>query len=71
MIGFLDEATRAVFGRSYVAAPDVLIEQPGKDQAITEADTLSLTIPNQLGVAYNAHVMQAILTTVAPARSWR
>jgi len=70
-IGFLDESTRAIFGRSYAAEPDVLIEQLRKDEAIAEADTLLLTIPNQLGVAYNAHVMEAILTTVAPALKWR
>jgi alkanesulfonate monooxygenase SsuD/methylene tetrahydromethanopterin reductase-like flavin-dependent oxidoreductase (luciferase family) len=70
-IGFLDETTRAVFGRSYAAEPDVLIEQLKKDEAIAEADTLLLTIPNQLGVAYNAHVMEAILTTVAPSLNWR
>jgi alkanesulfonate monooxygenase SsuD/methylene tetrahydromethanopterin reductase-like flavin-dependent oxidoreductase (luciferase family) len=70
-IGFLDESTRAVFGRSYAAEPDILIEQLRKDEAIAEADTLLLTIPNQLGVAYNAHVMEAILTTVAPALNWR
>ena len=60
-IGFLDENTRAIFGRSYAAEPDILIKQLKKDQAIEEADTLLLTIPNQLGVAYNAHVMEAIL----------
>jgi alkanesulfonate monooxygenase SsuD/methylene tetrahydromethanopterin reductase-like flavin-dependent oxidoreductase (luciferase family) len=70
-IGFLDQTTRAVFGRSYAAEPDGLIEQLRKDEAIAEADTLLLTIPNQLGVAYNAHVMEAILTTVAPALGWR
>jgi alkanesulfonate monooxygenase SsuD/methylene tetrahydromethanopterin reductase-like flavin-dependent oxidoreductase (luciferase family) len=70
-IGFLDETTRAIFGRSYAAEPDVLIEQLRKDEAIAEADTLLLTIPNQLGVAYNVHVMEAILTTVAPALQWR
>ena len=70
-IGFLDESTRAIFGRGYAAEPDVLIEQLKKDEAIAEADTLLLTVPNQLGVAYNAHVMEAILTTVAPALSWR
>jgi alkanesulfonate monooxygenase SsuD/methylene tetrahydromethanopterin reductase-like flavin-dependent oxidoreductase (luciferase family) len=70
-IGFLDQNTRAIFGRSYAAEPDILIEQLRKDEAIAEADTLLLTIPNQLGVAYNAHVMEAILTTVAPALHWR
>ena len=70
-IGFIDERTRAIFGRSYAAEPDVLIEQLRKDEAVTEADTLLLTVPNQLGVAYNAHVIEAILTHVAPALEWR
>jgi alkanesulfonate monooxygenase SsuD/methylene tetrahydromethanopterin reductase-like flavin-dependent oxidoreductase (luciferase family) len=66
-IGFIDEQTRAIFGRSYAAEPDVLIEQLAQDEAIAEADTLLLTVPNQLGVDYNAHVIEAILTHVAPA----
>lgn len=70
-VGFLDTTTRAIFGRSYAAEPDVLIEQLRNDEAIAEADTLFLTIPNQLGVAYNAHVMKAILTTIAPSLGWR
>jgi len=70
-IGFLDARTRAIFGRSYAAEPDVLIAQLRQDEAIAEADTLLLTVPNQLGVAYNAHVMEAILTTVAPSLGWR
>src|ERR1700674_3398329 len=69
-IGFLDENTRAIFGRSYAAEPEILIEQLRKDEAIAEADTLLLTIPNQLGVAYNAHVMEAILSSIAPALGW-
>ena len=70
-IGFIDENTRAIFGRSYAAEPDVLVEQLKQDEAIAEADTLLLTVPNQLGVAYNAHVIEAILTHVAPALGWR
>jgi alkanesulfonate monooxygenase SsuD/methylene tetrahydromethanopterin reductase-like flavin-dependent oxidoreductase (luciferase family) len=70
-IGLIDANTRAIFGRSYAAEPDVLIEQLKKDEAIAEADTLLLTVPNQLGVAYNAHVIEAILTHVAPALGWR
>jgi hypothetical protein len=70
-IGLLDENTRAIFGRGYAAEPNVLIEQLRKDEAIAEADTLLLTIPNQLGVEYNAHILEAILTTVAPALGWR
>jgi alkanesulfonate monooxygenase SsuD/methylene tetrahydromethanopterin reductase-like flavin-dependent oxidoreductase (luciferase family) len=70
-IGFIDGPNQAIFGRSYAAEPHILIEQLRKDEAIAEADTLLLTVPNQLGVAYNAHVMEAILTTVAPALGWR
>lgn len=70
-IGFLDEKTRAVFGRSYAAEPDALIKQLAQDEAIAEADTLLLTVPNQLGVDYNAHVIEAILTHVAPGLGWR
>ena len=70
-IGFIDERTRSIFGRSYAAEPDVLIEQLRQDDAIAAADTLLLTVPNQLGVDYNAHVIEAILTHVAPALGWR
>src|ERR1700761_6534800 len=70
-IGFIDKGTRAIFGRGYAADPEELIEQLSEDEAIGEADTLLLTIPNQLGIAYNVHVMESILTTVAPALGWR
>lgn len=70
-IGFIDENTRAIFGRSYAAEPDVLVKQLAQDEAIAEADTLLLTVPNQLGVDYNAHVIEAILTHVAPELGWR
>jgi alkanesulfonate monooxygenase SsuD/methylene tetrahydromethanopterin reductase-like flavin-dependent oxidoreductase (luciferase family) len=70
-VGFIDGPTQAIFGRSYAAEPDVLIEQLREDQAIAEADTLLLTVPNQLGVEYNVHVLASILTTIAPALGWR
>jgi alkanesulfonate monooxygenase SsuD/methylene tetrahydromethanopterin reductase-like flavin-dependent oxidoreductase (luciferase family) len=69
--GFIDGPKRAIFGRTYAAEPDVLIKELKEDEAIAEADTLLLTVPNQLGVEYNAHVLEAILTTVAPALGWR
>lgn len=69
-IGVIDNM-RAIFGRSYAAEPDVLVEQLKEDEAIAEADTLLLTVPNQLGVDYNAHVIEAILKHVAPAMGWR
>ncbi|ATM05712.1 MULTISPECIES: LLM class flavin-dependent oxidoreductase [Raoultella] len=70
-VGFLDEKTRAIFGRSYAAEPDKLIAQLQQDEAIAEADTLLLTVPNQLGVDYNVHVIESILQHVAPAMGWR
>jgi alkanesulfonate monooxygenase SsuD/methylene tetrahydromethanopterin reductase-like flavin-dependent oxidoreductase (luciferase family) len=70
-IGFIGDDTRAIFGRSYAAEPDILIEQLAKDEAIAAADTLLLTVPNQLGVDYNAHVIEAILKHVAPGLGWR
>jgi alkanesulfonate monooxygenase SsuD/methylene tetrahydromethanopterin reductase-like flavin-dependent oxidoreductase (luciferase family) len=70
-VGMLSEKERAIFGRSYAAEPDVLIEQLKQDEGIAEADTLLLTVPNQLGVDYNAHVIEAILKHVAPGLGWR
>ncbi|POT57776.1 LLM class flavin-dependent oxidoreductase [Citrobacter amalonaticus] len=70
-VGFLDEKTRAIFGRSYAADPDTLVKQLKQDEAIAEADTLLLTVPNQLGVDYNVHVIESILKYVAPAMGWR
>ena len=70
-IGFIDPRTRAIFGRSYAAEPEVLIEQLREDEAIADADTLLLTVPNQLGVAYNVHAIESILTHIAPALGWR
>jgi alkanesulfonate monooxygenase SsuD/methylene tetrahydromethanopterin reductase-like flavin-dependent oxidoreductase (luciferase family) len=70
-IGLLSATERAIFGRSYAAEPDALIAQLKADEAIAEADTLLLTVPNQLGVDYNAHVIEAILTHVAPGMGWR
>jgi alkanesulfonate monooxygenase SsuD/methylene tetrahydromethanopterin reductase-like flavin-dependent oxidoreductase (luciferase family) len=70
-VGFIDENTRAIFGRGYAAEPHELIDQLRADEAIAEADTLLLTVPNQLGVAYNAHVIESILKHVAPALGWR
>jgi len=70
-VGYIDEQTRAIFGRGCAAEPDVLVKQLKQDEAIAEADTLLLTVPNQLKVAYDAHVIEAILTLVAPALGWR
>src|SRR5215216_1916355 len=60
-IGFIERDKRAIFGRSYAAEPDQLIKELEEDEAIREADTLLLTIPNTLGVDYNVHVLSSIL----------
>ncbi|MFF7335306.1 LLM class flavin-dependent oxidoreductase [Streptomyces sp. NPDC008150] len=70
-IGYIDPTTRSIFGRSYAAEPEVLVKLLAGDEAVAAADTLLLTVPNQLGVDYNAHVIESILTHVAPELGWR
>ncbi len=69
-VGFIDGG-KARFGKTYAAEPDRLVEQLAQDEAIAAADTLLLTIPNQLGVDYCAHVLESLITDVAPALGWR
>lgn len=69
--GYIEPEKRAVFGKSYAAEPDQLIKELAQDEALQEADTILLTIPNTLGVDYNVHVLDAILKHVAPGLGWR
>lgn len=69
--GYIEADKRAVFGKNYAAEPEELVKQLAQDEAIQEADTLLLTIPNTLGVDYNIHVLSTILELVAPALGWR
>jgi alkanesulfonate monooxygenase SsuD/methylene tetrahydromethanopterin reductase-like flavin-dependent oxidoreductase (luciferase family) len=68
-IGMIYPQTRAIFGRSYAAEPEALVAQLEEDEPIAAADTLMLTLPNQLGVEYNAQVIVSIL--IAPELGWR
>ncbi|HEY8897761.1 MAG TPA: LLM class flavin-dependent oxidoreductase [Niastella sp.] len=70
-IGFIESDKRAIFGKSYAGEPEQLIKELAQDEAIQEADTLLLTIPNTLGVEYNIHILSSILKHVAPALGWR
>ncbi len=70
-VGYIDASTRAIFGRSYAAEPDALVTALAADEAIAAADTLLLTVPNQLGVEYNTHVLESVLRFVAPELGWR
>lgn len=69
-VGFIND-TRSIFGRSYAAEPEQLVKELARDEAIAEADTLLLTVPNTLGVDYNTHVIENILKHVAPELGWR
>ncbi len=69
-VGVID-GFRSTFGKTYAAEPDVLVEQLLADEAVMTADTLMLTVPNQLGVDYNLHVLDSFARHVAPALGWR
>ncbi|MQA33802.1 LLM class flavin-dependent oxidoreductase [Modestobacter roseus] len=68
-VGLL-EGVRARFGKSYAGEPDQLAEELAKDAAVRDADTLLLTVPNMLGVDYNARLLETITRHVAPAIGW-
>ncbi|MDQ4055431.1 MAG: LLM class flavin-dependent oxidoreductase [Actinomycetota bacterium] len=69
-VGFLDGGN-ARFGKTYAGEPEQLIKELAQDEAIAAADTLLLTVPNQLGVDYNVHVLDTLLRDVAPELGWR
>ena len=69
-LGYL-EGVVARFGRSFIGEPDAIAEELARDVAVRAADTLLLTVPNQLGVAYNARMLETIAEHVAPAIGWR
>lgn len=69
-IGMID-GFRSTFGRTYAGEPDMLIEQLKNDKAVALADTLMLTIPNQLGPEYNLHILESFAKHVAPSLGWK
>ena len=69
-VGIIDGG-RARFGKTYAGEPDQLVAELAKDEAVAAADTLLLTVPNQLGVDYNAHILESIVKDVAPGLGWR
>ena len=68
-VGWLDGAI-ARFGRTYTGEPDVIAAELANDAAVASADTLLVTVPNQLGVDYNARLLEVIARDVAPAIGW-
>ncbi|MCC3268360.1 LLM class flavin-dependent oxidoreductase [Arthrobacter gengyunqii] len=69
-VGRLDGGL-ARFGKSYIGEPDVIAAQLAADTAVQAADTLLVTVPNQLGVDYNVQLLENIVKHVAPAAGWR
>ncbi len=69
-VGFLDGGP-ARFGKTYAGEPEQLVKDLAGDEAVAAADTLLLTIPNQLGVDYNAHILDSVLRHLAPELGWR
>jgi alkanesulfonate monooxygenase SsuD/methylene tetrahydromethanopterin reductase-like flavin-dependent oxidoreductase (luciferase family) len=69
-VGYLDGGL-ARFGKSYVGEPDQIVAEMATDAAVQDADTVLVTIPNQLGVDYNARLLESIVTHVAPGLGWR
>jgi alkanesulfonate monooxygenase SsuD/methylene tetrahydromethanopterin reductase-like flavin-dependent oxidoreductase (luciferase family) len=68
-VGWLDGAISR-FGRSYSGEPDQIAEELARDTAVQAADTVLLTVPSQLGVDYNAAMLDTIAREIAPAIGW-
>jgi alkanesulfonate monooxygenase SsuD/methylene tetrahydromethanopterin reductase-like flavin-dependent oxidoreductase (luciferase family) len=69
-LGYLDGGI-ARFGRTYTGEAEAIAAELAEDRAVREADTLLVTVPNQLGVEYNARLLERIATEIAPALGWR
>jgi alkanesulfonate monooxygenase SsuD/methylene tetrahydromethanopterin reductase-like flavin-dependent oxidoreductase (luciferase family) len=68
-VGLL-EGVRSRFGRTYAGEPESIAEELAADEAVRAADTILFTVPNQLGVAYNARILETITKHIAPAIGW-
>lgn len=71
-VGFLAyHRNPTIFGKTFAGEPDKIVKQLAEDEAIKEADTVLVTIPNTLGVEYNLHLLESIVKDVAPNLGWR
>jgi alkanesulfonate monooxygenase SsuD/methylene tetrahydromethanopterin reductase-like flavin-dependent oxidoreductase (luciferase family) len=64
-VGILDGA-QSRFGRSYVGEPDVIAAELARDAAVQAADTVLVTVPNQLGPEFNARMLEVIVRDIMP-----
>jgi alkanesulfonate monooxygenase SsuD/methylene tetrahydromethanopterin reductase-like flavin-dependent oxidoreductase (luciferase family) len=69
-VGHLEGGT-ARFGKTYAGEPEQLVKDLAEDEPVAAADTLLITVTNQLGVDYNAHLIESLLRHVAPELGWR
>jgi alkanesulfonate monooxygenase SsuD/methylene tetrahydromethanopterin reductase-like flavin-dependent oxidoreductase (luciferase family) len=65
-VGYLDGGL-ARFGRSFIGEPDRIAEELAQDAAVQDADTVLVTVPNQLGVEFNARILESIVRDIKPA----
>ena len=65
-VGYIG-AELARFGRSFIGEPDVIAAELAQDAAVAAADTVLVTVPNQLGVEFNARLLASIVTDIVPA----
>jgi hypothetical protein len=56
--------------RAQPGEPDQIAAELAADEAVRAADTVLFTVPNQLGVEYNARILETITKHVAPAAGW-
>lgn len=71
-VGYLSyHQNPTIFGKTFAGEPDVIAKELAQDEAIKEADTLLITVPNTLGVEYNVHLLESIVKDVAPLVGWR
>jgi alkanesulfonate monooxygenase SsuD/methylene tetrahydromethanopterin reductase-like flavin-dependent oxidoreductase (luciferase family) len=68
-VGYLDGGL-ARFGRSYIGEPERLVQELSRDAAVAAADTLLVTVPNQLGVDFNVRLLEAVSRELRPALGW-
>lgn len=71
-VGFLAyHQNPSIFGRTFSGEPEKIVKDLAEDEAIKEADTVLVTIPNTLGVEYNLHLLNTIVKDIAPDLGWR
>lgn len=64
-VGIIDGAMSR-FGRSYIGEPDAIAAELSQDAAVRAADTVLVTVPNQLGAEFNARMLEVIVKHVMP-----